>query len=155
MRALAKAEAATTACQAAQDEAATVAGDRDRVLAALGHDIRTPMTCIMGICALLLDGELEHEQRTWLERIRASCEALLGMLNGLLEIASGEVGSAGLQVDEVDVIRLVQEVVDTLRPQARDKGLELRTRCDDLLRGQWLVDPTRLRQVVFNLSAMR
>ena len=119
------------------------------MLAALGHDVRTPMNSIMGICSLLLDSELEQEQRIWLERIRASCEALLAMLNGLLEIASGDIG--GLQVDEADVIGLVQEVADTLQPQARDKGLELKTRYDDLLRGYWLTDPTRLRQVLFNL----
>ena len=53
----------------------------------------------------------------------------------------------------MDVSALVQEVVDILRPQARDKALELHTRCDDLLRGQWLVDPSRLRQVVFNLAS--
>jgi CheY-like chemotaxis protein len=109
------------------------------------------MNSIMGICSLLLDSELEQEQRLWLERIRASCDALLAMLNGLLEIASGEVGGAGLQTDEVDVIGLVREVTDTLQPQARDKGLELKTRYDDLLRGYWLVDPARLRQVLFNL----
>ena len=120
-------------------------------LAALGHDIRTPMNSIMGICSLLLDGELEHEQRVWLERIRTSCEVLLAMLNGLLEIASGEVAGADLQADEVDVIGLVQEVADTLLPQARDKGLELKTRHEDPLRGHWRVDPTRLRQVLFNL----
>ena len=146
-----KLEAAASASQAAEEEASTVARDRDRVLAALGHDVRTPMNSIMGICSLLLDSELEHEQRIWLERIRASCEALLAMLNGLLEIASGEVGGSGLQTDEVDVIALVQEVTDTLQPQARDKGLELKTRYDDLLRGQWMADPTRLRQVLFNL----
>lgn len=151
VRLAAKAEAEAASRQAAQDEAASVARDRDRVLIALGHDVRTPMNSIMGICSLLLDSELEQEQRIWLERIRASCEALLAMLNGLLEIASGEVGGAGLQVDEVDVIGLVQEVADTLLPQARDKGLELKTRYDDLLRGHWLVDPTRLRQVLFNL----
>jgi CheY-like chemotaxis protein/nitrogen-specific signal transduction histidine kinase len=146
-----KLDAASSAAQAAQAEAAAVARDRDRVLAALGHDVRTPMNSIMGICSLLLDTELEREQRLWLERIRASCDALLAMLNGLLEIASGEVGGTGLQVDEVDVIGLVQEVTDTLRPQAHDKGLDLKTRYDDLLRGHWVVDPTRLRQVLFNL----
>ena len=78
------AEAEALARQSAQDEAASVAQDRDRVLAALGHDIRTPMNSIMGICSLLLDGELEQEQRVWLERIRTSCEVLLAMLNGLL-----------------------------------------------------------------------
>jgi signal transduction histidine kinase/DNA-binding response OmpR family regulator len=144
-------DSASASEQSARDAAAAVAHDRDRVLAALGHDVRTPMNSIMGICSLLLDSELEPEQRIWLERIRASCDALLAMLNGLLEIASGEVGGAGLQVDELDVIGLVQEVADTLQPQARDKGLELKTRYDDLLRGHWLVDPTRLRQVLFNL----
>jgi signal transduction histidine kinase/CheY-like chemotaxis protein len=151
VRLAAKLAAAIAESETARDEAATVARDRDRVLAALGHDVRTPMNSIMGICSLLLDSELEQEQRIWLERIRASCEALLAMLNGLLEIASGEVGGSGLQLDEVDVIGLVQEVTDTLQPQARDKGLELKTRYDDLLRGQWMVDPTRLRQVLFNL----
>jgi signal transduction histidine kinase/CheY-like chemotaxis protein len=148
---LAKLQSATSDCAAAQEQAAMVARDRDRVLAALGHDVRTPMNSVMGICSLLLDSELEQEQRLWLERIRASCDALLAMLNGLLEIASGEVGGAGLQTDEVDVIGLVREVTDTLQPQARDKGLELKTRYDDLLRGHWLVDPARMRQVLFNL----
>jgi signal transduction histidine kinase/CheY-like chemotaxis protein len=151
MRLAARLEVAHTASQAAQDAAAMVANDRDRVLVALGHDVRTPMNSVMGICSLLLDSELEHEQRIWLERIRANCEALLAMLNGLLEIASGEVGGAGLQVDEADVIGLVQEVTETLLPQARDKGLDLKTRFDDLLRGLWMVDPSRLRQVLFNL----
>jgi signal transduction histidine kinase/CheY-like chemotaxis protein len=151
LRLAATAEAEAVACQSAQDAAASIARDRDRVLTALGHDIRTPMNSIMGICSLLLDGELEKEQRIWLERIRTSCEVLLAMLNGLLEIAGGEVAGVALLADEVDVIGLVQEVADTLRPQARDRGLELKTRHDDLLRGHWLVDPTRLRQVLFNL----
>ncbi|HET6197069.1 MAG TPA: ATP-binding protein, partial [Acetobacteraceae bacterium] len=137
--------------RAAKQAAAAVERDRDRVLTALGHDVRTPMNSIMGICSLLLDSELEQDQRLWLERIRASCDALLAMLNGLLEIASGEVGGTGLQTDEVDMIGLVQEVTETLQPQARDKGLELKTRFDDLLRGHWLVDPTRVRQALFNL----
>jgi signal transduction histidine kinase/CheY-like chemotaxis protein len=151
MRLIAESETAIAASQAARNEALATTRDRDRVLAALGHDVRTPMNSIMGICSLLLDSELEQEQRIWLERIRASCEALLAMLNGLLEIASGEVDGAALQLDEVDVIGLVQEVTETLQPQARDKGLELKTRYDDLLRGHWRVDPTRLRQVLFNL----
>ncbi len=151
MRLSSELAATSAASQALQEEAASIRRERDRVLAALGHDVRTPMNSIMGICALLLDSELEQEQRIWLQRIRASCEALLAMLNGLLEIASGEVGNAGLQMDEVDVIGLVQEVADTLQPQARDKGLELKTRYDDLLRGYWRIDPTRMRQVLFNL----
>lgn len=138
---------------AAEAAVAEARRDQDRLLTSLGHDFRTPMTSIMGICELLLDDTLEEEQRTWLERMHGSCGALLGMLNGLLEVAGDEVGRAMLLREPVEVTALLQEVADMLRPQARDKGLELRIRCDDLLRGQWLLDSGRLRQVVFNLAS--
>jgi len=138
---------------AAEGALAAAHRNQDRLLTSLGHDIRTPMTSIMGICELLLDGEIEQEQRVWLERVQGSCGALLGMLNGLLAVAEDESARGALVCEPVEVSTLVQEVVDVLRPQAHDKALELHTRCDDLLRGQWLVDPSRLRQVVFNLAS--
>jgi signal transduction histidine kinase/CheY-like chemotaxis protein len=144
---------ADAARQAAQDAMAESRRNQDRLLISLGHDIRTPMASIMGTCELLLDGDLEDEQRAWLERVHGSCGALLGMLNGLLTVAEDAAVPGALVCEPVDVSALVQEVVNLLRPQARDKGLELLTRCDDLLRGQWMVDPSRLRQVVFNLAS--
>ncbi len=147
-------EATAVAARAAAETAlADARRNQDRLLTSLGHDIRTPMTSIMGTCELLLDGDLEQEQRVWLERVQGSCGALLGMLNGLLAVSEDEAARGALVCEPVDVSVLVQEVVDMLRPQARDKALELHTRCDDLLRGQWLVDPSRLRQVVFNLAS--
>ncbi len=100
-------------------------GERDRVLAAIGHDVRTPMNAILGICALLLDGDLDEAQRKWLRRIRASCEALLAMLNGMLEIAAARVDGAEIHREAIDVASLVEEVGEVLRPQAEDKGLDL------------------------------
>jgi len=144
--------AATAARGSAEAEAARVRHDQQRLVTSLGHDIRTPMTSIMGICELLLDADLEAEQRTWLERMHGSCGALLAMLNGLLEVAGDEAGRSTLLREPVEVTSLLQEVANVLRPQARDKGLELRIRCDDLLRGQWQLDPGRLRQLVFNLA---
>ena len=145
--------AALTSRDAAESALADARRDQDRLLTSLGHDIRTPMASIMGTCELLLDGELEQEQRLWLERVQGSCGALLGMLTGLLAVSEEETARGALVCEPVDVSALVQEVVDILLPQARDKVLELHTRCDDLLRGQWLVDPSRLRQVVFNLAS--
>ena len=144
---------ALAARDAAETALAEARRNQDRLLTSLGHDIRTPMTSIMGTCELLLDGDLEQEQRVWLERVQGSCGALLGMLNGLLAVSEDEAARGALVCEQVDVSVLVQEVVDILRPQARDKALELHTRCDDLLRGQWMVDPSRLRQVVFNLAS--
>ncbi|HUB14931.1 MAG TPA: response regulator [Acetobacteraceae bacterium] len=145
--------AAVSARLAAEAALAEARRSQDRLLTSLGHDIRTPMASIMGTCELLLDGELEQDQRAWLERVQGSCGALLGMLNGLLAVSEDQSGRGALLCEPVDVSALVQEVVDVLAPQAHDKGLELHTRCDDLLRGQWLVDPSRLRQVVFNLAS--
>ena len=150
-RAEASAEAAARACQAAETAAAAGVREQERLLASLGHDIRTPLTTIMGICSLMLEGELEHEQRVWLERMHGSGEALLAMLNGLLELTASEADRASLQMEPVDVASLIREVAEVLAPQARDKGLELRVRCDDQLRGEWMADPARLRQVLFNL----
>ena len=136
-----------------RERLAAAASDRDRVLAAVGHDVRTPMNSILGICALLVEeGHLAPDQHVWIGRIEASCEALLAMLNGLLEIASGA-GNAELRPAEVDVAALVDEVAGVLAPQAHDKGLQIVTRFDDAVHGVWMVDPTRLRQVLFNLAS--
>ena len=148
-----RAEAAEGEAATLREQVEAVASDRDGVLAAVGHDVRTPMNSILGICALLLEeGDLEDTQRTWIERIDASCEALLAMLNGLLEMASGA-GSVELQPAEVDVAGLVDEVCGVLAPQAHDKGLQISTRFDDAVHGCWMADPTRLRQVLFNLAS--
>ncbi|HEY1932543.1 MAG TPA: ATP-binding protein [Acetobacteraceae bacterium] len=150
-RAEAAAEAAAQACSTAEAAAAAATQEQERVLASLGHDIRTPMTTIMGICGLMLEGDLEQEHRVWLEKMQASGQALLGMLNGLLDLTASETDRASIHPEPVDVASLVLEVAEVLVPQARDKGLELRVRCDDQLRGEWLIDPARLRQVLFNL----
>jgi signal transduction histidine kinase/CheY-like chemotaxis protein len=145
--------AAAAELAALREQLAAAASDRDRVLAAVGHDVRTPMNSILGICALLLEeGNLAPDQHVWIGRIEASCEALLAMLNGLLEIASGA-GNAGLRPAEVDVAALVDEVAGVLAPQAHDKGLRIGTRFDDAVHGHWMADPTRLRQVLFNLAS--
>jgi CheY-like chemotaxis protein/anti-sigma regulatory factor (Ser/Thr protein kinase) len=109
------------------------------------------MNSILGICALLLDGDLDEAQRKWLRRIRASCDALLAMLNGMLEIAAARVDGAEIHLDPIDIASLVEEVGEVLRPQAEDKGLDLSVAIDESVLGVWNSDSTRLRQVLFNL----
>ena len=124
----------------------------DRVLAAIGHDVRTPINSILGISGLLMDGDLDDGQRKWLGRIRASCEALLAMLNGMLEFAAAGMDGAKIHKETVDVATLVEEVGEVLRPQAHDKGLDLQVIINPAVLGAWHTDPTRLRQVLFNLA---
>ncbi len=142
---------AQSANEQVQRKLEEMASERDRVLAAIGHDVRTPMNSILGICALLLDGDLDEAQRKWLKRIRASCQALLAMLNGMLEIAAARVDGGEINPEVVDVASLVEEAGEVLRPQAEDKGLELRVVVEESVFGTWITDPTRLRQVLFNL----
>ncbi len=126
--------------------------ERNRVLAAIGHDVRTPINSILGISALLMDGTVDEGQRKWLHRIRASCDALLAMLNGMLEIAAAGMDGAEIHREPCDVATLSEEIGEVLRPQAHDKGLEFQVRIDPAVLGAWQVDPTRLRQVLFNLA---
>ena len=127
-------------------------GKRDRVLEAIGHDVRTPISSIVGMSALLLDGSLDADQRRWVGLIRASCNALLAMLNGILEIAAARTGGGAVQNEPVDVATLAEEVGAVLRQQAHDKGIELDCHVGAGALGLWSTDPTRLRQVLFNLA---
>lgn len=148
MAALQEAEASQ---QVLRDEIARTRQDRDRILASVGHDVRTPMTSILGLTSLLQDADLQDEHRRWVGMIAASSQTLLAMLNGLLEIARGEEGEALLMIEDVDMTALIGDVSSVLDTQAREKGLELITRVDDSLTGVWRADPTRLRQTLFNL----
>lgn len=134
-----------------EERLGTVVEQRDRVLAAVGHDVRTPINSILGISAVLLDSDLEEAQRRWVHRVRASCEVLMAMLNGMLEAASAEVDGRETQVSSVDVSDLVSEVAEVFRPGANDKGLDFEVCISDAAAGSWRTDPSRLRQMLFNL----
>ena len=134
-----------------EERLATVIEQRDRVLAAVGHDVRTPINSILGISAVLLDSDLEETQRRWVHRVRASCEVLMAMLNGMLEAASAEVDGRETQMSSVDVSDLVSEVAEVFRPGANDKGLDFEVSISDAAAGSWRTDPSRLRQMLFNL----
>ncbi|WP_084698670.1 hybrid sensor histidine kinase/response regulator [Muricoccus aerilatus] len=134
-----------------EERLGTVIEQRDRVLAAVGHDVRTPINSILGISAVLLDSDLEEAQRRWVHRVRASCEVLMAMLNGMLEAASAEVDGRETQMSSVDVSDLVSEVAEVFRPGANDKGLDFEVSISDAAAGSWRTDPSRLRQMLFNL----
>src|SRR6185437_3191950 len=147
-----RAETAESEVEELRRSVTAITGGRDRVLAAIGHDVRTPINSILGISALLMDGDLDDTQRKWLQRIRASCEVLLAMLNGMLEIAAAQVDGAEIHLEPVNVAILIEEVGEVFRPHAHDKGLDLKVAVEDGVLGVWRTDPTRLRQVLFNLA---
>ena len=144
-------ETAEAAQQTLREEIERVRQDRDRVLASVGHDVRTPMTSILGLTSLLQDSDLQDDHRHLVAMIAASSETLLAMLDGLLEIARGEAGEAPLMIEDVDVAGLVGDVCRVLETQAHEKGLDLNIRVGDEVNGIWRTDATRLRRILLNL----
>ena len=145
--ALSRAATAEAALGDARRALASARRDQATALAAIGHDMRTPMQSVLGICDLLLDGALEDDQRRWVEQLHASGAALLALLNGLLAIASG----GASQVAATHLAELLEGAATLFTAEAEQRAVLLSVRIDPALAGIWSVDGARLRQIVVNL----
>ncbi|CAO3362278.1 response regulator [Azospirillum melinis] len=133
----------------ARAEAATQA--KSEFLAAMSHEIRTPMNGIQGMTELLFDTPLTDEQRQFAQAIRSSSNALLTIINDILDISKLEAGRVTIETLPFDAADLVEGVVELLTPRAHEKGIEIGFYIDPLLRRTLLGDPTRIRQILVNL----
>ena len=135
----------------ARDLAERVARARSAFLANMSHEIRTPMNAVLGFVELILDTELSVEQRRALELVRSSSEALLMILNDILDYSKIEAEHLELESIPFDISKVVHATASLLAVRAREKHLELLAEVAPdvprIVRG----DPTRLRQVLMNL----
>ncbi len=135
----------------AKQLAETANAAKSRFLATMSHEIRTPLNTIIGIGDILSEMASHPEQRRYLAVLAKAGEALLSLINDILDLSKIEAGEMTLETTSFDLVELVEGTTGILAGQARDKGLIMDHAIDGAVPSRLRGDPQRVRQVLLNL----
>eukprot|EP01062_Namystynia_karyoxenos_P056819 TRINITY_DN4773_c5_g1_i1.p1 TRINITY_DN4773_c5_g1~~TRINITY_DN4773_c5_g1_i1.p1 ORF type:complete len:1612 (+),score=491.77 TRINITY_DN4773_c5_g1_i1:83-4837(+) len=134
-----------------RDQAQQAAEAKNNFLMAMSHEIRTPMGGVIGMCELLQATSLTTEQREMTDTIRSCGEALMAIINDVLDFGKLDCGKLELEQRELDLVLMMEETVDVVRSKTEGKGITLLLEIAPDLPTQVVGDEYRLRQVLTNL----